>query len=133
MRATSTFTVSSFEPTDYATPIETGLAVGFAYMDKAFEGDLAGRSRTQFTSAFDPVRGVGTYVAMESFRGSLDGRKGAFNIAHMASTTGTDRFHEQVVIVPGSGTDELEGLSGTGEMVIDADGTHHLNLVYELP
>ena len=34
MRATSTFTVSGFESTDYATPIETGLAVGFAYMDK---------------------------------------------------------------------------------------------------
>lgn len=132
MRAESTFAVTAFEPTDYTSPISTGSPVGFAFMDKQFDGALLGRARTQFTSAFDPQTGVGTYVAMESFEGTLDGRRGAFNLAHSATTTGSDRLHPLVVIVPGSGTDDLAGLTGTGEIVIDADGTHRLTLDYEL-
>jgi len=34
--------------------------------------------------------------------------------------------------VPGSGTDELAGLTGSGRVVIDDDGTHHLVLAYAL-
>jgi hypothetical protein len=132
MRAESTFAVTTFEPTDYVSPITTGSPVGFAFMDKQFDGDVQGRARTQFTSAFDPQTGVGTYVAMESFEGTLGGRRGAFNLAHSATTTGTDRLHPLVVIVPGSGTGELEGLAGTGEIAVDADGTHRLTLDYEL-
>jgi hypothetical protein len=60
-------------------------------MEKHFEGDIAGRSATLFTSAFDQAAGVGTYVAMESFEGTDNGRQGAFNFVHSASTTGTDR------------------------------------------
>ncbi len=101
-------------------------------MDKAFSGDLEGVARTQFTSAFDGQTGVGTYVAMESFTGTLGGRRGAFNLAHTATTTGADRLHDLVVIVPGSGTDELAGLAGTGELVVEADGTHRLDLDYAL-
>lgn len=132
MRAESTFTVTSFEPVEYTSPIVTGCPVGFAFMDKAFSGDLDGTARTQFTSAFDPATGVGTYVAMESFRGTLGGRSGAFNLAHSATTTGSDRLHPLVVVVPGSGTDELAGLTGTGEVVVEPDGTHRLTLDYAL-
>ena len=132
MRAESTFTVTSFEPVEYVSPIATGAPVGFAFMDKAFSGDLEGTARTQFTSAFDPTTGVGTYVAMESFGGTLGGLAGAFNLAHSATTTGSDRLHPLVVIVPGSGTGALAGLTGTGEIVIEPDGTHRLTLDYQL-
>lgn len=37
-----------------------------------------------------------------------------------------------VLIVPGSGTADLTGITGTGSITIDADGTHHLALDYEL-
>ena len=56
-------------------------------MEKQFEGAVAGRSATLFTAAFDQATGVGTYVAMESFEGTVDGREGAFNFVHSASTT----------------------------------------------
>ena len=131
MRAECTFNVATFEPTEYASPIVTGLSVGFAFMDKTFEGDLQGRSRTQFTSAYDADSGTGTYLAMESFEGTLHGRSGSFNFAHMASTDGTTRSHFQLVVVPGSGTGELEGISGTGDLVVD--DLHRITLDYELP
>jgi hypothetical protein len=102
-------------------------------MAKTYVGDVAGRSITQFTSAFDQQRGVGTYVALESFEGTVDGRRGAFNFVHAASTNGTDRFNEYGIIVPDSGTDELAGITGTVRLRIDADGTHHMDFDHDLP
>lgn len=101
-------------------------------MDKHYEGEIAGRSATLFTAAFDQSSGVGTYVAMESFEGTLRGRAGAFNFAHSATTLGEGRESEFFVIVPASGTGALSGITGTGGVAVDADGTHRIWFDYEL-
>ncbi|WP_035844830.1 DUF3224 domain-containing protein [Kitasatospora azatica] len=134
MRATGTFSVKSFVPTELSPEpaVATGVPVGVAKMEKQFEGEVAGRSATLFTAAFDQSAGVGTYVAMESFEGSLGGRAGAFNFAHSATTSGTDRSAEFFVIVPASGTGELAGITGTGGIAVDADGTHRIWFDYDL-
>jgi hypothetical protein len=126
--------VIAFTPTESAPEpsVATGLPVGLATMDKRYEGDVEGRSATWFASAFDESSGVGTYVAMESFEGSLRGAGGSFNFAHSATTHGTDRSDEFFKIVPTSGTGELAGISGTGGMAIDSDGTHRIWFEYEL-
>ncbi len=133
MRATGTFDVADFTPAVVPAPeIQTGLPVGVATMRKTFTGEIDGRSETLFTAAFDPASGAGTYVAMESFEGSVGGRVGAFNFVHSATTTGRDRQAEFLTIVPGSGTRELAGIRGTGGLVVDEDGTHRVLFDYEL-
>ncbi|KUN88874.1 hypothetical protein AQJ66_05215 [Streptomyces bungoensis] len=134
MRANGTFTVKAFVPAEL-TPepaVPTGLPVGVATMEKHFEGEVAGRSATLFTAAFDQAVGVGTYVAMESFEGSLHGRSGAFNFVHSATTTGTDRTAEFFTVVPASGTGDLTGITGAGGIAVDADGTHRIWFDYEI-
>lgn len=126
-RVTSTFRVVDVTPTDYTPPIEVAHQVGHAYLTKEFTGQIQGRSVAQFSSAYSMETGVGTYVALEVFEGRFDGRDGTFAFAHTATTDGVDRSHHLVVIVPASGTGALVGLSGTGELVIDPDGTHHLD------
>ena len=134
MQTTGTFRVSSFTPVDYTSPIPTGVPVGHAHMLKEFAGGLAGRSSTQFSFAFDQGSGVGTYVAMEAFEGSLDGRPGSFAFAHSATTDGrsSERLAELLVIAPGSGSGDLAGITGSGRILIDGDGTHLIELDYEL-
>ncbi|MEV7525144.1 DUF3224 domain-containing protein [Streptomyces sp. NPDC091371] len=134
MRATATFTVTAFVPTDLKPEpaVPTGLPVGVATMEKQFAGEVAGRSATLFTSAFDQSTGVGTYVAMESFEGSVQGREGSFNFVHSATTSGTDRSAEFFTILPSSGTGELAGISGAGGMAVDADGTHRIWFDYRV-
>ncbi|HEY2792823.1 MAG TPA: DUF3224 domain-containing protein [Micromonosporaceae bacterium] len=134
MRASGTFTVTSFVPTDMVQDpaIDTGLPVGVSRIAKSFQGGITGRSSTLFTAAFDQATGVGTYVAMESFEGSVDGRHGALNFAHSATTSGSERAAEYFIIVPTSGTGELAGISGTGGLSIDEDGTHRIWFDYEL-
>ena len=132
MLSTSTFTTSDFDVTDYVPDVTTALPTGHLRMRKTYAGDVAGRSVTQFTSAFDQDSGVGTYIAMESFEGTVAGRRGTFNFVHAASTTGTDRANEYSLIVPGSGTDELIGIEGTVRLHIGEDGTHHMDFEHNL-
>lgn len=126
--------MAAFEPTPVVPkpPVATALPVGVATMEKVYEGEVSGHSATLFTSAFDQTTGVGTYVAMESFEGTLHGRPGTFNFVHSASTQGTARAGDFFVIVPSSGTGDLTGLSGTGGLAIQEDGTHHIHFDYEL-
>ncbi|MDT0310036.1 DUF3224 domain-containing protein [Streptomyces sp. DSM 44917] len=138
MRASGIFTVHAFTPAEptpapaSAGAVTTGTPVGLATMEKRYEGEVIGRSTTLFTAAFDQASGVGTYVAMESFEGSLNGRSGTFNYAHSATTSGSDRTAEFFVVVPSSGTGELAGITGSGGMAVDADGTHRVWFDYEL-
>jgi hypothetical protein len=131
MRAAGTFEVASFAPAELSPAplaVGTGLPTGVVTMEKRFRGEVDGRAATIFTAAFDQVSGVGTYVAMESFEGSLNGASGSFNFVHTASTAGSDRTDEHFAIVPSSGTGGLEGIRGTGGIGTD----HTIWLEYEL-
>jgi hypothetical protein len=133
-RAEGTFTVVEFTPLE-APPIRitAAMTLRVATIEKSFTGSVEGRSTAIFTGAQDPDTGAGSYVALEVFQGSVDGRAGTFIFAHAASTHGEDRYGEVFVIVDGSGTGELAGISGGGSITIDADGTHRIRLDYELP
>jgi len=132
MLSTSTFTTSDFDVTDYVPDVTTALPTGHLRMRKTYAGDVEGRSVTQFTSAFDQTSGVGTYVALESFEGTVAGRRGAFNFVHAASTSGVDRANEYGLIVPGSGTEELAGIEGSVRLHVDADGIHRMDFDHNL-
>jgi hypothetical protein len=134
MKATATFSTKDFTPTTVSTnpAITTALPVSVSTMEKRFTGEIEGRSATLFTAAFDHARRMGTYIAMESFEGSVHGLAGTFNFVHSASTTGTNRANEFFSIVTGSGTGGLSGISGTGGMHIAEDGTHHIWFDYDL-
>ena len=134
MRATGTFEVADFTPVEIAaSPVKTAVPVGVATMTKSFTGEISGRSSTLFTAAYDSVTGTGTYVAMESFEGSVAGLAGSFNFAHSATTLGDGRDAEFLTIVPGSGTGDLAGITGSGGLSIAADGTHRIWFDFEKP
>ena len=127
MRFEGVFKVQNFKPAELkpVPEVVTARPVGVTTFDKTYTGEVEGRSSAIFVAAYDPAKG-GTYIAMESFEGALSGKKGTFNFWHAASTSGKDRSHELFFIVDGSGTADLAGISGTGSIVIDADGTHRV-------
>ncbi|WP_406830842.1 DUF3224 domain-containing protein [Pedococcus sp. KACC 23699] len=135
MRTEGTFTVESFTPAELSPAPEvvvTSAPVGVAVMLKQYTGGVSGRSTTIFTAAYDQARGAGTYVAMESFDGALDGAAGTFNFVHSATTEGGGRTHEHFAVVPGSGTAELAGIRGGGGLAVEDDGTHRVWFDYQL-
>jgi hypothetical protein len=134
VEADGTFEVVSFVPVAGVgeSDIATALPVGVATMEKRYAGGVEGRSATLFTAAFDQTDGVGTYVAMESFQGSLNGVAGSFNFVHSATTSGINRSDEFFLIVASSGTGGLAGICGTGGLVVEPDGAHWVRFDYEL-
>jgi hypothetical protein len=68
-------------------------------------------------------------VAIEHFTGSVAGKSGSFVLQHFGLMEAGEA-DLKVVIVPGSGTGELAGVSGT--LTIDnEDGNHSYILDYE--
>ncbi|HEY6121600.1 MAG TPA: DUF3224 domain-containing protein [Pyrinomonadaceae bacterium] len=97
-------------------------AIGRMIIDKQFQGDLQGASKGQMLSAMTKVQGSAGYVALELVTGTLHDRKGSFVLQHNGIMT---RGEPQLTInvVPDSGTDELEGLSGI--LIIEISESKH--------
>lgn len=100
-------------------------------LEKRFTGDLVGSSTGVMISAGDPAKGIAGYVAMEMVEGALAGHTGAFALQHNG-TMDAGGQQLNVVIVPGSGTGALAGISG--RMTIRIAGRDHFyTLRYALP
>ena len=99
-------------------------------IDKQFHGDLAAVSKGEMLAAGTGTKGSAGYVALERVTGALLARKGTFYLQHNGiMTRGEGQL--AVVVVPDSGTGELEGLSGTMEIKIEG-GQHLYDFTYTL-
>ena len=123
-KATGTFEVK-------VVPIEAHEeSIGRMTIDKELRGDLEGTSRGEMLAAMTSVQGSAGYVAMEKVTGRLGGRSGTFVLQHSATMNrGVPSL--SITVVPDSGTGELEGLSGTLNIII-ADGKHSYEFEYAI-
>lgn len=101
-------------------------------LDKQFNGDLEGTSQGEMMASNSGVEGTGAYVAIELVTGTLRGRKGTFLLIHNGTMRKGGDFQLDVKVVPDSGTDQLAGLSGAMQIVIEG-GKHFYHLDYTLP
>jgi hypothetical protein len=105
--------------------------LGRMTLEKQFHGDLEGTSKGEMLTAATTMKGSGAYVAVERVEGTLQGRRGTFQLYHTGvMTRGAPEL--SVTIVPDSGTGELTGISGKLKIQIDA-GKHFYELDYALP
>ena len=122
-RATGTFDVK-------VVPVAAAGLLGRMSIDKQFHGDLAGSSSGEMLTAGTDVKGSAGYVAIERVTGELHGRKGSFVLQHKGvMTRGSPDL--TVIVVPDSGTDELQGLAGNLDIII-ADGKHSYEFEYTI-
>jgi hypothetical protein len=101
------------------------------HITRTFSGDLEGTARAELLTV-SAREGSAAYVALDAVSGRLGGREGSFVLEHhgIVSQAGADTAG---VVVPDSGTGDLEGLTGTARIAVDPDGTHRLLLDYALP
>lgn len=100
-------------------------------LDKRFHGQLDGGSKGTMLGTMSGVEGSGGYVALEQFTGTLDGKRGSFVLQHNGSMV-RNVPTMIVTVVPGSGTDQLSGISGTMRILIEG-GQHSYDFEYSLP
>ena len=108
---------------------QDGLTLNRNVVSKEYSGDMVGTAEAQMIAAMTGTPGSAGYVAIEHFTGSVAGKTGSFVLQHSGVM---DRGDAQltVIIVPGSGTGELAGISGTMEIDND-EGRHSYVLYYE--
>ena len=122
-RVTGAFTIDKWEgePGDWH-----GAQLQRTEAAKTFTGGLTG------TSALEAIMlGVGedvsAYVAVERLQVEFDGLEGSFCLLHSATAHG-DENQMDLTVIPGSGTGDLVGLTGTAKILPG----HELELEYQL-
>ena len=132
MHATGTFEVKITPEAQVDAPAG-GVPTARMGITKTFFGAMTGTAIGTLLSAGEPKPGqAGAYVAVDQFRGMVDGHAGGFVLLHRGTMDKAGRPELAIVIAPDSGTGALEGIAGTFAIKV-ADGVHHYDLNYTLP
>ena len=126
--AVGTFEVS-VTPADPEV-VEAGLGLSRYTLAKTFSGGMTGSGVGQMLAGGVSAEEA-TYVALERFVGTLDGKEGAFLLAHRGDMN-AQGYTLSITVVPGSGTGELAGISGDFALTLEG-GEHRYDLGYSLP
>lgn len=131
-QATGSFEIKAW---DAEKPYEEqdGTRLTRVHVGKHFHGDLVGTSTTELITVETPG-GPAAYVGIERVQGILHGREGTFVLQHSAGSEDgtTDTQWLRWLIVPTSGTGELAGIRGFGQITVTEDGGHTWALEYTL-
>jgi len=110
--------------------VEAGLGLSRYSLSKTFSGGMSGAAVGQMLAG-GPSAQTATYIALERFVGALDGREGAFLLAHRGDMS-PEGYSLAITVAPNSGTGALAGIAGEFSLTI-ANGVHSYDLAYTLP
>jgi Protein of unknown function (DUF3224) len=108
-----------------------GVKLQTVTLAKAFEGGITGTSTARLLQAFSPD-GSAAYVGIERVTVEIDGRKGTFVLRHSAVGSAAGGSMD-IDVVPGSGTGDLAGISGTFTIDRSPEGEHTYRFDHDLP
>jgi len=109
---------------------ESGDKLGRMSLHKTFRGDLDATGQGEMLTAMTDTKGSAVYVAIERVTGTLHGKSGSFALHHRGIMNRGEQA-VNVMVVPDSGTEELEGISGEMQIRIE-DGNHFYEFAYDL-
>lgn len=122
----------SFEVKVAPVADDAGTGLGRMSLQKIWHGDVEARSSGEMLTAMAPDKTSGAYVAVERVTGKVGTRKGSFSLVHRGVMT-KGQQDLSISVVPGSGTEELQGLEGTVTIRIEPGGKHFYVLSGTLP
>jgi hypothetical protein len=97
-------------------------------VEESFDGDITGDGVVEFLQAARPDR-TASFVGIERVTGSVSGRSGSF-LLQDAGTVEDGVVSGDWFVVPGSGTEGLAGLRGTGGFRADLGQSADVTLDY---
>jgi hypothetical protein len=126
-RAQGTFSLDRFDEAPHDD--QDGVKLARAHITQTFQGDLTGISETDNITVH--TENPAAYAGIEHFQGAGQGRKGRFVLQHNAGgDNGVPWMKWKIVETTGTG--DLAGIRGEGEITIGPYGGHSYTLDYEL-
>lgn len=122
-RVEAGFEITGWEETDL---VKDGVRIYRTEMSKKFTGGIEGTSRAWLMMTVTPGDSR-AYSGYELLDVTIGERKGKFVLDHHASMDAEGQRAEWR-IVPGSGTGDLEGMTGTADIARAEDGSHTFTL-----
>ena len=101
-----------------------------ANVTKTYTGDIEGEGHVEYLMMYRSA-GSATFVGLERVVGRLGGKTGTFVLQRTGIFEG-GQAKESYSVIPGSGTDELQGLLGDGNSAVGHGMEHSFALSYEL-
>lgn len=101
-----------------------------ASVSKKFTGDLEGEGHVEYLMMYRSD-GTATFVGLERITGRLGGKAGSFVLQRTGVFEG-GQAKESYVVIPGSGTGDLAGLSGSGTSSVGHGNDLPFALQFEL-
>jgi Protein of unknown function (DUF3224) len=108
-----------------------GIVLSRWSLEKQLHGDLDATGKGEMLTASTEAGDSKAYVAIERITGTLHGRAGSFVLMHRATLT-PDGQQLTLAVMPGSGTGQLTGLTGTMVIRVE-DKIHQYDFEYALP
>jgi hypothetical protein len=103
--------------------------VGRLTIKKTYTGAVNGKGLGQMISK-RTVGGSAVYYAIEEFKGNVNGKSGSFTLLHSGAMS-KDSQSLDITILQGSGSRELENISGSMNIIQDGNN-HRYELSYKL-
>jgi hypothetical protein len=109
---------------------EGGAKLSRADVKASFAGDIEGESSVVFLMSYR-ADDTADFVGLQNITGTLDGREGSFVVSAKGTFDGKEAKGDWDVVA-GSGSGELEGLTGSGGFSAPLGSTAEFNLDYDL-
>jgi hypothetical protein len=122
-QATSTFKIDSWDEQPYADRLTR------AQVKATYSGDIEGEGETEWLMCYREDK-TADFVGFQRIVGRVGERSGSFVFESTGAFDGKEASGP-LSIVQGSGTDELEGIVGTGSLSAPMGGEPSVSLDYD--
>ena len=110
----STFQITGWDEKTYQE-IGGGAKLTNARVTQSYSGAIEGTSSIEYLMSYT-IQGTASFVGLERVSGTVAGKSGTFVLQHAGSFS-EGKARSSWSVVPGSGTDDLASLRGSGSYV----------------
>ncbi len=126
-QATSSFKIEGWDEQAYVET-EDGGKLTRAHVKQTFDGDINGEGEVEWLMCYRPDR-TADFVGLQRIVGRVGERSGSVVLQSTGAFDGKEA-KGPLMIVAGSGTGELEGIAGEGELRAPLGGEPSVSLTY---
>jgi Protein of unknown function (DUF3224) len=126
--ATATFGLESWDEKAYNEK-EGAPKLARVSSTKSYKGDIVGEGKLEYLMMYR-ADGTASFVGLERVTGSVGGRSGSFVLQHSGAFEG-GIARVVLSVVRGSGTGDLQGLTGEGGFSVGHQPPFTMTLDYE--
>ncbi len=128
-RANARFAIKSWDEKPYSEGKDLPKLTQ-ASVTKTFTGDIEGEGHVQYLMMYRKD-GSATFVGLERVVGRIGAKSGSF-VLQRVGVFESGQAKESYSVIPGSATEDLQGLRGDGSSAVGHGSEHPFTLDYEL-